>query len=373
MDSLTNPTPTPHLTDLSSATRLLHFATQMQPNATLCNIPATPQPPLLSPLNHDQISTYIFPASAGCNTCEITTPPANAAAGLSPGHINSYDSAAPSPTPATCCTDHPLLQLTPIQHQALDLLHAGQSVAATARALNIHRVTVYRWKTHHPRFIAELAHRAALSHVDTSLKANRALDVAMNIVLKSLTSDSSDARQTALRLIASPRLARLAATSNSISLRQTLSQFQQLRAIDAPSDAPADPLLLSDLAAELDAPIPIDPPEGPKASKAPRHIAERPTKRPSWAPPPKPPLSEVLANHPIRPDLLAAFKQYGCTPEQVDTAARRPDIAPLRHPLFRHRRQQLAAHTPNSSRIAMAATILPLAWSSRSIPTCSPR
>ena len=345
MDTLTNPNPTLNLTDLSSAipaapglhlaTLPLHIATlcyTLLHFATLCYTPATPQPLLLSPLNLDELMTCAIPDSAQCYTCEIKTPPANSAADLNLGPINSYDHNASSATPATCSIDHPLLQLSPIQHRALDLLHAGQSVAATARVLNIHRVTVQRWKTHHPRFIAELAHRAALSHVDTSLKAHRALDVAMNIILKSLASDatdSSDARQTALRLIASPRLARLAATSTSVSLRQTLSQFQQLRAVDAPSDAPADPQLLSDLAAELDAPIATDSPQAPKPSKAPRHMAERPTRTPPWAPPPKPHLKEVLANHPIRPDLLAAFKQYGCTPEQVDIAARRPDIAPF--------------------------------------------
>ena len=318
--------------DRSSATPMQHNATKMQPNATVCNLPATSQPPLASSLNHDQISTYIFPASAGCNICEITTPPASPAADLNHGSVNSYDPAVPSPTPATRCTDHPLLQLTPIQRQALDLLHAGHSVPATARALNIHRVTVYRWKTYHPRFIAELAHRAALSQTETTFKAQRALDVAVSLLLKRLSSDPDDAQAIALRLIASPRLARLATASTSVSLRQTLSHFQQLRTIDAPSDAPADPLLLSDLAAELSAPIPTDSPDfASPANRDPRPTKPEPkSARPSpWARPPEPTKKERYADHPIRPDLLATFQHYGCTPESVDTAARRPDLDPF--------------------------------------------
>jgi hypothetical protein len=48
-----------------------------------------------------------------------------------------------------------LFTLTPTQLKALDLLLSGLPDVHVAQALNIHRTTIYRWKTLHPAFVAE--------------------------------------------------------------------------------------------------------------------------------------------------------------------------------------------------------------------------
>jgi len=48
-------------------------------------------------------------------------------------------------------------ELSVIQLNAVDLLAAGESDAETAATLNIHRITVCRWRNHLPEFKAALA------------------------------------------------------------------------------------------------------------------------------------------------------------------------------------------------------------------------
>jgi hypothetical protein len=49
-----------------------------------------------------------------------------------------------------------VLTLTPRHHQAIALLLAGRTDTAIARALNISRSTLFRWKNYHPLFQAAL-------------------------------------------------------------------------------------------------------------------------------------------------------------------------------------------------------------------------
>jgi hypothetical protein len=55
--------------------------------------------------------------------------------------------------------DPPPDGLTPAQLAAIDLLWRGAGDAETARRVNVHRVTVTRWRLYHPEFRAALADR----------------------------------------------------------------------------------------------------------------------------------------------------------------------------------------------------------------------
>lgn len=310
---------TPTTAPASPATHPLQVATPPLQNATLCYTPTTPDKDHESAVNSGHSSTCTPECSAACYTCDSSPATGDV---LSPELAGGSSSAATVQPPATCSTDSPsLLRLTPVQRQALDLLQAGRSVAATARTLHVHRITVQRWKTHHPRFIAELAARAAFSQAELSLKAQHILSTAISIVHKRLAAGRGDALATSLRLLASPRFARLASASDSTSLQQTLAHLQQVRSL--PASAAPDPAILADLTAELDAPL---PPAAPRPRPEPDRVVPNAHRDGVF---PGATLELRLAKHPIRPELLAAFQHYGAQPADCDTAARRPDLVPF--------------------------------------------
>ena len=49
-----------------------------------------------------------------------------------------------------------LLQLTPVQQSAIELLLAGRNDRQTSETVDVHRTTITRWRLHHPAFRAEL-------------------------------------------------------------------------------------------------------------------------------------------------------------------------------------------------------------------------
>ena len=60
---------------------------------------------------------------------------------------------------ATDCDE--LLRLTPAQQAAVELVCAGRTDPDTAAAVGVHRVTVARWRLHHPAFRAAVNGRRA--------------------------------------------------------------------------------------------------------------------------------------------------------------------------------------------------------------------
>jgi hypothetical protein len=96
-------------------------------------------------------------------------------------------------------TRYPSLStLTTLQLQAIDLLLRGHSVNHVAGTIGITRVTISRWKNHHPAFIAELNRRQQelLSH--SALLYQRLLERSLRTLHDVLSGKSAD--KAALRI-----------------------------------------------------------------------------------------------------------------------------------------------------------------------------
>jgi len=100
-------------------------------------------------------------------------------------------------------TRHPhLATLTPTQNQAIDLLIRGHCDTSVAAKVGVDRRTLYRWRNHHPAFIAELNFRQQQLLAHSALLYSRSLRRSFKVVNKTLkTPDSSDAIRVALALI----------------------------------------------------------------------------------------------------------------------------------------------------------------------------
>ena len=98
---------------------------------------------------------------------------------------------------------HPhLATLTPVQHQAIDLIIRGHSDGSVATNVGVSRRTILRWKNHHPAFIAEMNFRQQQLLTQSALLYSRSLRRSFRIVNKTLkTPDSPDAIRVALALI----------------------------------------------------------------------------------------------------------------------------------------------------------------------------
>jgi hypothetical protein len=281
-------------------------ATLCYTSATLCYTPATPPLASETVLSLSCPKTYDAPLGSPCYTFAVISTSSDSASALTPAASSTYLPSPQSTPPATCSSD-PLFRLTPIQERALDLLAAGRSVASAARELGVHRVTLQRWKTHHPRFMAELAHRASLSQVDATLNARRALNLATAILLKRIHTHPNASHELARHLVASPRLAHLAAGANPrTSLRQTLAELQQLRTAQPAAETPPqfDPALLNDLVTEISSST--DPEAAPHTSS-----------------------QKLLASRPMRPELLNVLRVHRLPQRLREIVVRRPDLQPF--------------------------------------------
>lgn len=201
-----------------------------------------------------------------------------------------------------------MLTLNPQQSQALDLLGRGCTEKTVCAHLNIHRTTLYRWRTAHPRFMAELARRTTLRQQSSNAAACRARDAALKIVLSHLRKNPETSLDIAVRLLCSPQLARLTSSARPASLQDVIAQFQAVQ----PAAINSEPLpeILDQLNAELTI---ANPPAAP--------------------PKPRSPLSQQIhqatAGRPPRRDLQPILLQYGCSEDQIVHVVRRPDILPF--------------------------------------------
>ncbi len=100
-------------------------------------------------------------------------------------------------------TRHPhLASLSPKQTQAIDLLICGHSDTSICARVGIDRKTLYRWKNHHPAFIAALNFRQQQLLNQSALSYRRSLRKSFKIVNAAMkTPDSPDAIRVALALI----------------------------------------------------------------------------------------------------------------------------------------------------------------------------
>ena len=100
-------------------------------------------------------------------------------------------------------TRHPhLATLSAKQAQAIDLLTRGHSDVSICVKIGIDRKTLYRWRNHHPAFIAELNFRQQQLLSQSALLYSRSLRRSFKIVNKTLKApDSPDAIRVALALI----------------------------------------------------------------------------------------------------------------------------------------------------------------------------
>ena len=202
-----------------------------------------------------------------------------------------------------------MLRLTPKQLQALELLGAGATDKSVCSRLNIHRSTVARWKTTHPRFMAELSRRTSIYQQSSNAAACRARDAALKIVLNQLRKQPTKSLDIAVRLLCSPQLTRLAAASRPAGLQDIIAQLQSTRPSASTSpDRLAD--LLTELNAEVTAPEPVPQPPKPQSLAVEQ-------------------LNQAIANRRPRSDLQAALVGYGCDPRDIGSLTRRPDLLPF--------------------------------------------
>ena len=91
--------------------------------------------------------------------------------------------------------------LTAQQSQAIPLVLAGQSDQAVAQEVGVHRVTVNRWRNHHPAFIAQM-NRERLAAQDAARERLTALmDRAIDHLFKAFEDDSNTAAGLSWRVI----------------------------------------------------------------------------------------------------------------------------------------------------------------------------
>lgn len=65
------------------------------------------------------------------------------------------------------------MAITQKQRKAIDLLATGQDIVAAAKAIDVHRTTIYRWMRENPDFKMELYKERSNVH---QLKLSRVLD-----------------------------------------------------------------------------------------------------------------------------------------------------------------------------------------------------
>jgi hypothetical protein len=91
-----------------------------------------------------------------------------------------------------------LLRLTVTQENAIELLLAGNTDTAAAKALGVHRTTVSRWRGDHPGFKAELDRRRAEVFGGAIEKLRGLLPTAVDVLAEELRSGNALAAATAI-------------------------------------------------------------------------------------------------------------------------------------------------------------------------------
>ena len=95
-------------------------------------------------------------------------------------------------------TSDELLQLSPLQLMAIDLLMCGSTDTAAAKSLGIHRTTISRWRNHHLGFKAELDRRRAETFGASAEKLRSLLPAAVDVLGAELKSDNAFAAATVI-------------------------------------------------------------------------------------------------------------------------------------------------------------------------------
>jgi len=98
--------------------------------------------------------------------------------------------------------DYSALQvLSAAQVEALEILEAGGSHAEAAAAAGVHRVTVSKWATRHPGFIAETNRRRAARADRLSVRVDSVTLSALDVVAQACAEGDRAAALSWLRLV----------------------------------------------------------------------------------------------------------------------------------------------------------------------------
>lgn len=115
-------------------------------------------------------------------------------------------------TPRTATIDDLLRkELSFKQVRAIDMIVAGASDACIAKAIDMHRVTVTRWRLYHPAFIAEISRRREVMLQSNADKLRQLVTKSMAILEERL----SDAKNPALQVRAAIALLKLSGTDRA--------------------------------------------------------------------------------------------------------------------------------------------------------------
>ncbi|MGA8296883.1 MAG: helix-turn-helix domain-containing protein [Acidimicrobiales bacterium] len=94
-----------------------------------------------------------------------------------------------------------LHHLTPAQVVAVTALATGATHRQAADAAGVHRITVTRWTSHHPEFIAELNRLRADAIAETSTQIAELTRRALEVVTEAVDGGDSDAAFRWLKLV----------------------------------------------------------------------------------------------------------------------------------------------------------------------------
>jgi hypothetical protein len=97
-----------------------------------------------------------------------------------------------------------LVELTPSQQRAVDLLGTGSTHAATAESVGVARETVSRWAGRHPGFRAALALYRAATAADLASRVLHVRSLALDVVERNLDGADLSAALAVLRVVAPP-------------------------------------------------------------------------------------------------------------------------------------------------------------------------
>jgi hypothetical protein len=94
--------------------------------------------------------------------------------------------------------------LTPAQVLALDVLDAGGTHSEAAQVAGVHRVTVSKWTTRHPGFVAELTRRRLARFELVADRAEAVTLSALDLVAKAIDNGDTSAALSWLKLAGLP-------------------------------------------------------------------------------------------------------------------------------------------------------------------------
>lgn len=97
-----------------------------------------------------------------------------------------------------------LRELSPAQARALDVLDAGGTHSEAAEAASVHRVTVSKWTTRHPAFVAELTRRRLARFELVADRAEAVTLDALDLVAQAIANGDTSAALSWLKLAGLP-------------------------------------------------------------------------------------------------------------------------------------------------------------------------